>query len=66
MKITFPRRIRFEAIILGGLMLGSCNYHSPGETWERAEIADVNARNALDRINSLESRIEEIESRLDM
>lgn len=64
MKIDFPKRVRFETVLVAALMLGSCNYHSPRETWERAEIADVNARNALDRISALEGRIEDIESRL--
>lgn len=53
-----------EILILTALALGSCN--STPEWEDRLEVADVNARNAIARVDDLESRVEEIEMRLDM
>lgn len=53
---------RIEIAIVATLLLGSCK-----PDWEdRLDVADVNARNAIYKVNSLESRVEEIEQRLNM
>ena len=67
-KLNLHARIEIAAVVL--LLLGSC---AERPTREAVEIADVNARNALNRITDVESdvsdhedRIAEIESRLNM
>jgi hypothetical protein len=58
-----PKRLAYEILILGALMLGSCNRPE----WEdRLDVADVNARNAIARVADLESWVEELESKLNM
>lgn len=58
-----PKRLPYEILILGALALGSCSRPA----WEdKLDVADVNARNAIARVYELESRVEEIESRLGM
>jgi hypothetical protein len=58
-----PKRLPYEILILGALALSSCSRPA----WEeRLELADVNSRNALANIAALESRVEEIESKLNM
>lgn len=53
---------RIEIALVAVLLLGSCK-----PAWEeKLDIADVNARNAINRVNSLESRVSDIESRLNM
>ena len=53
---------RIEIALATALLLGSCK-----PAWEeKLDIADVNARNAINRVNSLESRVSDIESRLNM
>lgn len=53
---------RIEIAIVAVLLLGSCK-----PDWEdRLDVADVNARNAIHRVNSLESRVDEIEAQLNM
>lgn len=60
-----PKRLPYEAIVLAGLLVGSCNDRlTPARISERAEIADINARNALARLTELESRVDEIEGKL--
>lgn len=69
MNMNLPKRLPYEVLLLGALALGSCDQlpHSfTGEDYERLDIADVNARNAIARVYVLESRVEEIESRLEM
>lgn len=61
MKLNLHARIEIAAVAL--LLLGSCDRPE----WEdRLDVADVNGRNALYRVNELESRVEEIEMRLNM
>jgi hypothetical protein len=58
-----PKRLPYEILIFGALALGSCDRPA----WEdKLDVADVNARNAIYRVNELESRVEEIESKLNM
>lgn len=61
---------RIEIAILTVLLLGSCGQNASRRFTEgdynRIDVADVNARNAIARVNELESRVEEIERRLDM
>jgi hypothetical protein len=46
-----PKRLPYEFAIAAALLLGSCeNRMSPERISERTEIADVNARNALNRV----------------
>ena len=53
---------RIEIAVVTALLLSSCT-----PEWEdRLDVADVNARNAIYRVNALESRVEEIEMRLNM
>ena len=65
MRLTFHARIEIGLSAL--LLLGSCDmpqtYRSSDV--DKLDVADVNARNAISRVNALESRVEEIESRLD-
>lgn len=60
MKLTLHARI--EIGIVAVLLLASCK----PSVDERIEVADVNARNAIYKVNELESRVSEIESRLNM
>ena len=54
---------RTEIALAALLLLGSCDRPA----WEdKLDVADVNARNAIARVNDLESRVEEIESRLSL
>jgi len=67
--MKLPNRLPYEILILGALALGSCDKlpHSfTGEDQDRLDVADVNARNAIYRVNELESRVSEIENRLNM
>jgi hypothetical protein len=58
-----PKRLPYEFLIVAALALSSCSRPA----WEdKLDVADVNARNAIDRINALESRVDEIESKLNM
>lgn len=64
--LYFSKRVRFECLIVGAILLGSCDYHSPAETYDLADVANANARNALAKCNDLDDRISDIESRLNM
>jgi hypothetical protein len=58
-----PKRLPYEFALLAALALSSCSRPA----WEeKLEVADVNARNAIYRVNELESRVSEIESKLNM
>jgi hypothetical protein len=60
-KLTLHARV--EIALVMALLLGSCDRPE----WEdRLDVADVNARNAIYRVNELESRVEELELRLGM
>lgn len=67
-KLTLHARIEIAAVAV--LLLGSCGQSAYQRftvgDYERLEIADVNARNAIARVDSLEGRISDIESRLNM
>lgn len=53
---------RIEIAVVAALLLGSCK-----PAWEtKLEYADVNARNAIDRVDELRGRVEAIEQRLGM
>lgn len=56
-----PKRLPYEFALLAALALSSCS-----DIDDRIDVADVNARNALDRISSLDSRVTEIERKLNM
>lgn len=61
MKLNLHARI--EIGLVATLLLGSCNKPA----WEdKLDVADVNARNAIYRVNELEARVDEIEMRLTM
>lgn len=60
MRLTLHAKI--EIAVVAVLMLGSCK----AEWEERLDVADVNARNALAHAADLESRVSEIEERLNM
>lgn len=61
MRLTLHARI--EIAVVAALLLGSCG---KPEWDDRLDVADVNARNAIYRVNELESRVDDIESRLNM
>lgn len=65
-----PRRLPYELIIAAGLLLGSCGENATRRftegNYDKLDVADVNARNAIYRVNELESRVEELERRLNM
>lgn len=58
---------RIEIALVAILLLSSCDSlpanYTRGDN-EKLEMADVNARNAIYRVNALESRVEELESKL--
>ncbi len=55
------KRLPYEALIVAALALGSCSRPA----WEdKLDVADVNARNAIARVDALESRVEELEAKL--
>lgn len=60
MKLNLHARV--EIAIVTTLLLASCK----GNIDDRIDVADVNARNALYKIEQLESRVSEIEGRLNM
>lgn len=51
---------KFEILIVAALLLGSCK----AEWEDRLDVADVNGRNAIYRVNALESRVDELESQI--
>lgn len=65
-----PKRLPYEILILSALLLGSCGDSAPRRftkgDYNRLDVADVNGRNALSRVSDLESRVSEIESKLNM
>jgi len=66
MKLT--RHARVELLILTALALGSCGSSAPrtftSGDYDRLDVADVNARNALSRISDLESRMDDLETKM--
>lgn len=61
--LKLPKRLPYEILILAALVVSSCSRPA----WEdKLDVADVNARNALSQIELLDSRISEIESKLNM
>lgn len=67
--MRFNAHARIEIALATLLLLGSCGDSAPRRftegDYDRLDAADVNARNAIYRVNVLESRIEELEQRLD-
>ncbi len=63
-----PRRLPYELLVIGALSLGSSDmpktFHASDA--DRLDVADVNARNAIARIDALESRVDDLESKLEM
>ena len=49
---------RLIILALSGFLLSSCDWK------ERLDVADVNARNAIMRIQELESRVNELERKV--
>ena len=60
--MRFTLHAKIELAIVAALLLGSCK----AEWEDRLDVADVNARNALSHAADLESRVSEIEDRLNM
>lgn len=58
MKVT--RHAKFQTVILAALLLGSCK----AEWEDKLDVADVNGRNAIYRVNALEDRVDELESQI--
>ncbi|MEN2786068.1 hypothetical protein ACFOKI_06650 [Sphingomonas qilianensis] len=63
-----PKRLPYELLVIAGLSLGSCDipktFHASDA--DRLDVADVNSRNAIARIDALESRVDDLESKLEM
>ncbi|CAH0495694.1 hypothetical protein [Novosphingobium sp. CECT 9465] len=62
--------VRIEIALGAMLLLGSCGDNAyrrftEGD-YDRLDVADVNARNAIHRVDALESRVAELEQRLGM
>lgn len=58
-------RLHPSTAILLAMTLGSCSgYHSLSETYDLAEVANVNARNAISRTPEIIDRLDRIEQRL--
>lgn len=68
--MRLPKRLPYEVLIIAALLLGSCGQNASRRFTEgdhdKLDVADVNARNAIYRVNELESRVEELERRLSM
>ena len=54
-----PKRLSYGLALAAALLLSSC-----AEIDDRIDVVDVNARNALAQIELLDSRVPEIESKL--
>ena len=69
--MKLPKRLPYELVVIAGLLLGSCSGDGP-RLRSHDEIEDIASDVAYDaiadsdRINALESRIAEMESRLNM
>lgn len=46
------------------VFLAGCDVSSPSNIGEKAELADVNSRNALARVASLESKVNDLEAEI--
>lgn len=58
--MSLTRHTKFEILIVAALLLGSCKAQ-----WEdKLDVAEVNGRNAIYRVNALESRVDELESQI--
>lgn len=68
--MNMPKRLPYELIIVAGLLLGSCGENATRRftegDYDKLDVARANARNAIARVNELESRVEEIEMKLGM
>ncbi len=66
--MRLSRHARIELLICTALALVSCGSGAPrtftAGDYDRLDVADVNARNAVARIDALESRVDDLESRL--
>jgi hypothetical protein len=66
--MKLPKRLPYEAVIAAGLLLGSCGDNATRRftegDYDRLDVADANARNAISRVYQLESRVDELEMRL--
>jgi hypothetical protein len=62
-----PKRLPYEILIFGALTLGSCDGPGLSEK-QRDEVSDIAGDGAVDpeEFRKLESRVEEIESKLNM
>ncbi len=61
--MRFNLHARIEIALAAVLLLGSCGRPE----WEsNLDVASTNARNAIYRVNELESRVSDIENRLNM
>lgn len=68
MRLNLHARIELAAVAV--LLLGSCSdnayrRYTEGD-YNRLDVADVNARNAINQVNELEGRVEALEQKLNM
>lgn len=68
MRLNLHARIEIAAVAM--LLLGSCGdsaYRTFTEgDYNRLDAADVNGRNAINRVDELEGRVEALEQKLNM
>lgn len=65
--MKFNAHARIEIAVAGALLLSSCDslpHRFTNTDYDRLDAADVNARNAINRVAALESRVSDLESRL--
>ena len=67
--IAFPQGVRFEYVIAGALLMGSCDGPSLTEK-QRDEVSDIASAEADDsfggKVRDLDERVSAIEQRLNM
>ena len=58
--MPLTRHAKVEIAIVAALLLGSCK----AEWEDRLGVADVNGRNAIYRVDALESRVDDLENQI--
>jgi hypothetical protein len=68
--ITFPKGVRFEYVIAGALLLGSCDIQQGLNDKQKDEVSDIASAEADDalggKVRDLDDRVTAIEQRLNM
>jgi hypothetical protein len=59
-----PNKLPLGWAVIAALLLGSCDGHTLGDTYNLADVANANARNALAAAERLGARADELEQKL--